>query len=211
MKMILIGYSGHALVAAGILKLMGKTVTDYCDVEEKRNNPLNINYLGKESEPGIQSLIPSGQFFISVGDNKIRKKIAESFLKIGKHPITIIHPSAIIDSTAHISDKGTMISAAACINSYARIDDGVIINTMALIEHECKVESYAHIGPGAILCGNVSVGTGSFVGAGAVLRQNIKVGNNVMIGAGAVVVKDIADHECVVGNPAKKLNVYKGY
>ena len=37
--MIVIGYSGHAFVACGILKAAGQPITGYCDKEEKTYNP----------------------------------------------------------------------------------------------------------------------------------------------------------------------------
>lgn len=204
--MILIGYSGHAFVAAGILYLMEKPVTSYCDEEEKSYNPLHISYLGSEKNPSVSSKILSGDFFIAVGDNSIRQKIALRLEKQGKYPVSIIHPSAIVDRSASISEKGVMISSGVCINPFSKIMDGAILNTSSVIEHECVVGAFAHIGPGAVLCGNVKVGDGSFVGAGAIVRQNINIGKNVIIGAGSVVVKDVDDNECVVGIPSKKID-----
>lgn len=204
--MILIGYSGHALVAAGILYLMERPVTFYCDEEEKSYNPLQIGYLGSEKNPSVSSKIQSGDFFIAVGDNSIRQKIALGLEKQGKYPLSVIHPSAIIDRSAIISEKGVLISSGVCINPFSKIMDSAILNTSSVIEHECVVGAFAHIGPGAVLCGNVKVGEGSFVGAGAVVRQNISIGKNVIIGAGSVVVKDVDDNECVVGIPSKKLD-----
>lgn len=203
--MILIGYSGHALVAAGIVKLMGKEVTGYCDTSQKGHNPLQIAYLGSENNTEVADQIESSDFFISIGENMLRRNVAERFENLGKFPMTIIHPSAVIDKSAEISSNGVMISAGVIINPFSDIRKGVILNTGSIIEHECVINNFAHIGPGAVLCGNVIVGENSFVGAGSVVRQGINIGNNVIIGAGSVVVKNISDNECVVGNPAKHL------
>jgi len=203
--MVLIGYSGHALVAAGILSKMKNPVTDYCDEQEKSFNPLQINYLGSEKNPEVAAKIGSKDFFIAIGNNTIRRNVTLYFEKQSKYPITIIHPTAIIDDNALISENGVMIAAGVCVNPFASIEHGVILNTGSIIEHECVIKQFSHIGPGAILCGNVKVGEGSFVGAGAVVRQNINIGNNVIIGAGAVVISDVNDDQIVVGNPSKKL------
>lgn len=203
--MILIGYSGHALVAAGILLLIDKPVSAYCDFEEKSSNPLHINYLGSERDNTVWANIRTKEFFIAVGDNNLRNQIAMEFEKQNKSPITIVHPSSVIDPTATISDNGVMISAGVVINAFSTIKDGVIVNTSSVVEHECVVNEYAHIGPGAILCGNVLVGEKSFVGAGAVIKQNIIIGKNVTIGAGAVVIKNVEDNTRVAGNPAREI------
>lgn len=201
--MVLIGYSGHAFVVYGIFKAAGINVTGYCDVAEKSNNPFGLPYFGTEnSETGLNAMKASG-YFIAVGDNGLRKKIYEGLQKNNGASINAIHPTAVLDASAHIANQGVMIAANATINPLASIATGAICNTGCIIEHECVVGEFAHIGPGAVLCGNVKIGAGTFVGANAVVRQGITIGNNVMIGAGAVVVKDVPDNSTVVGVPAK--------
>jgi sugar O-acyltransferase (sialic acid O-acetyltransferase NeuD family) len=202
--MVLIGYSGHAYVAAGILKAAGKPALFYCDKEEKINNPFDLSYLGNETSSEAVEKIKQYGFFIAIGDNLVRKKIYDQFASLNLYPTAIIHPNAIVDDFTKVG-KGVMVCAGVCINPLAKIEEGSICNTGCIIEHECTVASFAHIGPGAVLCGNVKVGTCSFVGAGSVIRQGISIGKNVTIGAGAVVVKNIEDGEIVVGNPSQKL------
>jgi len=203
--MVIIGYSGHAYVACGILQAAGQSVTGYCDLEEKEFNPFGLSYIGMETSPGAIEKIKKEGFFIAIGENFIRKRIFHQFATLQQYPVNAVHPSAIIDKTAVIADQGVMICAGVCINPLARIGTGAICNTGCIIEHECIVGEFAHIGPGAVLCGNVQVGEGSFIGAASVIRQGIIIGSNAMIGAGAVVVKNVRDNETVVGNPSKIL------
>jgi acetyltransferase-like isoleucine patch superfamily enzyme len=51
------------------------------------------------------------------------------------------------------------------------------------------------------------VSYGASIGAGAVILPGLKIGSFAMIGAGAVVTKDVADHELVIGSPAR----HQGY
>ena len=203
--MILIGYSGHAFVAYDILEASGNKITGYCDLEEKIHNPFKLPYFGSEFSAEGKAKIREEGFFISVGENQVRKKIFTLFESEQLFPVNAIHPSATISKHAAIKSCGIMICAGVCINPLASIGNGAICNTGAIIEHECEVNAFAHIGPGAVLCGNVIIGEGSFVGAGAVIKQGISIGKNVTIGAGAVVVKNIGDNEIVVGNPSKQL------
>jgi sugar O-acyltransferase (sialic acid O-acetyltransferase NeuD family) len=201
--MILIGYSGHAFVVYSILNSMGRVVTGYCDNKEKEFNPFNLSYLGSEKSETALNFLNKNDFFISVGDNNIRKNIFDYLASKQRLPINAIHPSAIISKDSNLLSNGVMVSAGVIINPLSKIGNGVICNTGSIIEHECEIGQFSHIGPGAILCGNTHIGEKTFVGAGAVVRQGITIGNNVIIGAGSVVVKNIADNSTVMGCPAK--------
>ncbi|MFT3909261.1 MAG: acetyltransferase [Ferruginibacter sp.] len=201
--MILIGYSGHSYVINGILRSLGLKVTGYCDNEEKKYNPFSLKYLQKEtSETGLKALTRE-DFFIAIGDNKIRKNVYNNLAVRNLLPINAVHATAVIDESADIAPHGVMIAANVVINALAKIGIGAICNTYAVIEHECRIGDFAHVGPGAVLCGNVTVGENTFIGAKSVVRENIKIGKNVIVGAGSVVVKDIPDNVTVMGNPAR--------
>lgn len=202
--MILIGYSGHAFVVCGIFKSAGIEVMGYCDAEEKKYNPFQLEYFGKETnEVAIEKIKDQG-YFISIGDNNIRKKIFLQLVdKASLPPVNAIHPSSVISVFSSLAQNGIMISANVVINPLVKIGTGVICNTGCIIEHECVIGDFAHIGPGALLCGNVNVGEQSFIGAGAIIRQGITIGKNATVGAGAVVVKDVPDGTTVMGCPAR--------
>ncbi len=199
-KVVLIGYSGHAYVAADIFIKSGYELIGYCDRTEKQINPFGLSYLGPEMEYFAHK--PDELFFVAIGDNALRKKIQTQLESLGARAANAIHPSAIIGHGVQIS-HGVMICANATINPLAQIADGAIINTGAIVEHECVVGAFAHIGPGAVLCGNVHVGDYSFVGAGSVVKQGITIGQSATIGSGASVVKSIPDNVIAIGVPAK--------
>lgn len=199
----MIGYSGHSYVVLEIFRAMGRTVSGYCDLSAKQQNPYQLEYRGNEQEAPVIELLKSSDCFIAIGDNGLRKKSFDALS--GLVPIiNAIHPSAIVSETAAYG-KGVMIGAGVIINARSRIWNNVICNTGCIIEHECFIADHAHIAPGAVLCGNVSVGEGSFIGANAVIRQGITIGKNVLIGAGTVVTKDIPDNSRLIGNPQRPL------
>jgi sugar O-acyltransferase (sialic acid O-acetyltransferase NeuD family) len=198
---VIIGYSGHAYVVIDALQVAGKRVTAYCDQEEKAVNPFNLIYLGKEKEATAE--LPAYDYFASVGDNAIRKKICDFIGSVVNRPaVTVIHPRALIAGSA-VLGHGVLVSGGAVVNALAVIGDGTICNTGCIVEHECRIGEYVHIAPGAVLCGNVRIGDNSFVGANAVIRQGITIGANVVIGAGSVVTRDVPDGMQVIGNPAR--------
>lgn len=106
-----------------------------------------------------------------------------------------------------------------------RIGDRVKIQNGTLIYHGVTVESGVFIGPGAILTNDrfprsiTAHGTlatvddwtldqttlryGCSIGAGAIVVAGVEIGSFATVGAGAVVTRSVADHQLVVGNPAR--------
>ena len=189
--MYLYGASGHAKVIIDILEASGVRVDALID-----DNP-NIDQL--QGYPVKHSFTGESPFIISIGNNKIRKQVAERLqASYGK----AIHPSAILSPTAKIGD-GTVVMQGAIIQADANVGKHCIINTGASVDHECVIGDYAHISPHATLCGNVHVGEGSWIGAGTTVIPNLSIGKWCVIGAGSVITEDIPDHVLAFGNPCR--------
>ena len=200
-KIILYGASGHAKVISSIIEAMDMFVDIIFDDNEKvsyLNQYRVINSYDKNYNPNIPIII-------SIGDNKIRKKISEKI----SHPFTIlIHPSSVIDKNTKIKN-GSVVFHNAIVQRDSIVGKHCIINSNASIDHDCIINDFVHISPSATLCGNVSVGEGSHIGAGATIIPNIKIGKWCVIGAGAVITKDIPDYSLVVGVPGKIIKILK--
>lgn len=200
-KIILYGASGHAKVISSIIEAMNRFVDTIFDDNEK------ITYLNQYRVlTGYdKNYNPNIPIIISIGDNKIRKKISEKI----SHPFAIlIHPSSIIDKKV-IVESGSVVFHNAIIQRDSIIGKHCIINTNASIDHDCIIEDFVHLSPSATLCGNIKVGEGTHIGAGATVIPNIKIGKWCIIGAGAVITKDIPDYSLVVGVPGKIIKTLK--
>jgi sugar O-acyltransferase (sialic acid O-acetyltransferase NeuD family) len=200
---VIVGYSGHGYVSLDILQLMGYTVIGYCDVEEKNYNPFQLAYLGTEVEyfSRVDEMTICRKVFISIGDNRRRKKVFEKLTALNCEIINAIHPLSIVSSSVKLG-KGVLIAANATINPLCTIGDGVICNTSSSIDHNCRLGDFSHICPGSVICGDVEVGKSTFIGANSVVRQGIKIGENILIGSGSVVVRDLEHGKRYFGNPA---------
>lgn len=204
-ELLLVGYSGHAYVACDIFLSSHRVPVAYLDNEMKVNNPYQLEYLGNEYDDNVIKVLKGKNYFVAIGDNKIRKKVTEFIQKeTFKKPDNAIHKNSSISLTSIIG-QGVMVGNGAIINACSIIGDGVICNTQSVIEHECQIGAFCHIGPCAVLCGNVIVGENSFIGARSVVKEGVSIGDNVVIGAGTVVINDIPSNSKVVGNPHKYL------
>lgn len=200
--MLLYGASGHAKVICSVLESLSMPIHGIFD-----DNPL-ITSLNEYTVIGSYkaTYLPNDSIIISIGDNRIRKLIANRISHVFGQCIA---PSAICDRNSQI-EEGTVILHNAVVQRDAVIGKHCIINTAASIDHDCAISDFVHVSPRATLCGAVCIGEGSHIGAGATVIPNIKIGKWCVIGAGAVVISDVPDYSLVVGIPGrvkKKLSI----
>lgn len=192
----LYGASGHAKVVIEIAEQNGHTIGGLIDA-----NPAITSLLGYAVSTQLPEDDYAGNMFlISIGSNRIRKRIAQELASV--HFETLVHHQATISQRA-IINEGTMVMAGVSINCEASIGKHCIINTNASIDHDCSIADFVHISPNAALAGNVTIGEGTHIGIGACVIQGIKIGKWCTIGAGAVIIHDVPDGATVVGNPGR--------
>ncbi len=199
-KVVIIGASGQAKVIADIVIKSGDELMGFLDDNtDLPDRIVGYPYLGVTSQ--YYKYANDCSFIIGIGNNSIRRRIAES---IDVNWYTAIHPSAQIAIDTTIGE-GTVIMANAVVNTSAVIGKHCIINTGSIIEHDNRIGNYVHISPNASLCGTVSVGDLTHIGAGATVKNNISVCGNVVVGAGGVLIRNIDESGTYVGVPVKKI------
>lgn len=203
-KVVIVGYSGHALVVADAAIAMGMSLTHYCDIKKTKLDLFQLEYLGFEGDENFEGWHGDYRFILGVGNNEIRNRTGLKVLSHNKQLLNVIHPSASYSKHFEMG-TGNFISRQVSVNALSKIGNFCILNTACIIEHECQIGNAVHIAPGAVLAGNVVVGDLSFIGANAVIKQGVKIGSNVIVGAGSVVLNDVPDNCKIVGNPGRKL------
>ena len=189
--MYLYGASGHAKVIVDCVEANGQEITLLYDDNKDVKSLLDI--------PVVSPNNVQGPLVISIGSNKIRKKIADTLSVLFA---TVVHPTAIVSKRANLG-VGTVVMQGAIIQSGVLIGKHAIVNTGASVDHECVLGDFVHISPHCTLCGNVTVGEGSWIGAGTTIVPGVKIGSWCVIGAGSVVTKNIPDGKLAVGNRCK--------
>ena len=139
---------------------------------------------------------------VAVGDNKVRKKIAEKAAHYGARFCNIIHPSVIMGPHVKLGE-GIIIAAGCIFTNEIRIENHVIINLDVTVGHDTLIENFVNLNPGVHINGTNKILEGAYVGSGAVTVQNVSIGKWSIIGAGAVVVDNIPEKVVAVGVPAK--------
>lgn len=205
-KIVLIGGGGHCKVVINTLLTLEKyQIIGFVDNKNETKDVLGIKHIGCDDD--LIDIFAKGcrNAFIavgSVGDCRVRVKLADLANKIGFRLPTLIHPSAIIAKDVRIGE-GTFIAAGTVINPGAVVGSNVIINTRASIDHDCRIGDFVHLAPGATLSGGVEIGAKTHIGTGSAIIEYLKIGTETIIGAGSVVISNIPQRSMAFGNPCK--------
>lgn len=205
-KIFVFGSSGHAKVIIDIIENENKyKIVGLLDKEGVNKKIFQYKVLGSEKE--LLFLIDkykTNKGIIAVGDNFIRKKIAEKILQIFPEFqfVNAIHPTSLLGKDVFLG-KGIVIMPNVTINASAKIEDHCIVNTRAIIEHDNHLKPYCSLAPGSITGGNVKIGSCSAIGLGTIILPKVEIGSNSIIGAGSLVLKDLPDSTVAYGSPAK--------
>lgn len=203
-KLLIWGASDQGVVTLDIaLSMDCYDVIDFLAFKEKKHRKILGYKIYRESEVDLKLFLSNyDEIIVATGNNNLREVKVNILDYLGYPLSSIIHPSAIISSSASIK-KGCIIGANAVINAFAKVGKGCIINTGVIVEHDCKIEDYVNISPNTAMAGHTRIGRKTFIGIGATIINNISIGCDVVVGAGSVVIKDVMERTLVVGVPAK--------
>lgn len=198
MKLLVIGAGGHAKVVIDAARHAGWDIAGVVDTNPERSEVLAYP-VSRSSES-----IAADRFIVAIGDNRTRARSFEQMRSQGLVPATVIHPSAVIASSADIG-AGTFVAAGVIINPEATIGDNAILNTGCIVEHDVVIGDHAHVGPNAALCGAAAAGEGALLGVGACVKPQTAVGAWCIVGAGSAVVSELPADTVCAGVPARVL------
>jgi sugar O-acyltransferase (sialic acid O-acetyltransferase NeuD family) len=206
----LVGAGGHAAVVAHAAAAAGLTVAAVYDDDPHAPHAPLLPTGAPEHPPnrgGTNAALSQNHppLHLALGDLAARRAIIDRLENAAPPPpiaAPIVHPSAIVEPSAHLAE-GVFVGARAVVNPRAAIARHAIINTGAIVEHDASIGENTHAAPGSIVCGGARIGRDALIGAGAVVLPNRTVGDHATIAAGAVVTRDIPPHATALGVPAR--------
>ena len=157
-------------------------------------------------------------FALAINNNKRRIQRMEILnnleLPYSRFP-ALIHPTAVIESSARISNgcqifqfcsiaNGVVIGEFSMLSPYSlcaldsHLDSGVLTGARVTVLGKAQLGACSFIGSGSLVVENVVVGSGAFVGAGSLLMQNLKPGHFTMGNPASQQVRNIHVPESII-------------
>ena len=109
---------------------------------------------------------PGDALILAIGIPETRRAVAESLESRGAEFLTLIHPTAIVASTAAIG-TGSIVCPYAIVSDSARVGNHTLLNYHASLGHDASTGDYAVLSPYATLGG----GAASSVPASAAISK----------------------------------------
>ncbi|MDG5492250.1 NeuD/PglB/VioB family sugar acetyltransferase [Psychroserpens sp. SPM9] len=142
------------------------------------------------------------KFTIGIGKPVLRKKVYDTFTKLGGVFSSTISKHAIIGSYDISIGEGSNILDQSIIANGVSVGKGAIIYYNVTLTHDVTIGDFVEISPGAQLLGRCTIKSYSQIGSHATILPDVVVGENVIVAAGAVVTKDVPSNCMVAGVPA---------
>jgi UDP-N-acetylbacillosamine N-acetyltransferase len=212
-KLFVYGASGHGKVVGDILLACKDPdfvgfIDDRADLQGA--GVLGLPVLGDGEWLKHQAGMTQVAVALGVGDNFLRKRLAEKCISWGVELATVVHPTASVSGSARLG-RGTVVMAQAAINPDAKIGEGAIVNTSAIVEHDVDIGNFANVSPNATMAGASRLGMLSHLAIGASTIPCVSIGAMTIVGAGSVVVRDIPDGVVAFGVPARVRRKLESY
>ena len=202
-SLFVIGTGGHAKSIAEVAIAAGFTIKAFISPDSDDSEFMGVRVLNSLPE---DIAVRAESIAIGIGANYLREKVLlelQESCELSRFP-ALVHPSAIIASSAHI-DLGSTIHQNSVVGPSTRIGKFCTLNTSATIDHDCVMHDFSSMGPGAHTGGGVTIGKRAHVSIGAIAIHGIAIGNDSILGAGSCATDSIPELTVSVGTPARAL------
>ena len=146
---------------------------------------------------------PKDRFILAIGDIDARRRTVESLCGRGAFFLTMIHPTAVVASTASIA-QGAVLYPFVTISNCAVLDDFVHLSLYASVGHDGKAGKFSLLSPYATLNGFSAIEDEVFLGTHATIGPSCVVGRQSKISANSAVLHNVRPGSFIHGVPGKQ-------
>jgi sugar O-acyltransferase (sialic acid O-acetyltransferase NeuD family) len=146
------------------------------------------------------------EFLCAVGSPQDRRHYCSMMEQKGARFATLIHPTACVGHDVQIGE-GSILGPFTQLSCDIRLGRHVAFGTHSNTAHDTRIGDYAQICGSCEINGSAVVEEGAFVGSHATILPHAVVGAWSYVGAGSVVLRRVAAHTKVFGNPATAMRL----
>lgn len=200
-SLVIVGAGGHAKSVCDIAMELGYPVECFIDSKKSGESLLGFPIRSSVSELGKLHFF---SFAIAIGDNQVRKRIANELLKeieINNFP-SLVHPRATISRFSKIG-AGSVMMAGSLLGPNSSVGQFSILTTQSSLDHDSEMLDFSILCPGSMTGGRVKIGNLCMVGMGAMIKDQVQLGDGCAVGANSFVYHDVEPNHLVYGSPAQ--------
>lgn len=145
---------------------------------------------------------PGDAFLLAIGIPGIRRKVAESLEARGATFLTLVHPTAVVASTASIGG-GSILCPFSIVSDSARIGRCTLMNYHSSLGHDAFTGDFAVLSPYATLGGGAHVGDDVFLGLHASVGPGKRIGPRSKVSANSAALADAPANSLIHGVPGR--------
>jgi sugar O-acyltransferase (sialic acid O-acetyltransferase NeuD family) len=162
---------------------------------DRRLPPILANPAAFHPEPGDALLL-------AIGIPAVRRRVAEDLASRKAVFLTLVHPTAIVASTASIG-SGSILCPYSILSDSAKVGRFTLLNYHSSLAHDAAAGDFAVLSPYATLGGAAEIGTDAFLGLHASVGPSVRLGSQTKVSANSAALHDSSAHSLVFGVPGR--------
>lgn len=139
---------------------------------------------------------------LAIGIPETRRRVAAALEHRGGTFLTLVHPTAIVASSAVIG-VGSILCPHAIVSDSARVGRHVLLNYHSSLGHDASAGDFAVLSPYAALGGNAHVDEDVFLGMHASVGPGRRVGPRSKVSANSCALSNAPADSIVFGVPGR--------
>ncbi|MDM0115257.1 NeuD/PglB/VioB family sugar acetyltransferase [Variovorax sp. J22R133] len=176
-------------------------VKGFLDNRPDITTPSDLPILG---DPLTYEIVYGDIFICALGDPAQRRHYSAPLSAKGADFIRL-QTDMHVGERAHIS-RGCIFERKVSLGPDVHLGEFVTILSTTIVGYDVRIGDYCQIGSFVFIGGGAQIGNDVVVHPHATILPGVRVGDGAVIGAGSVVIRDVAPHTTVMGNPAKPFN-----
>jgi len=158
-------------------------------------------------DPEAYDVQPHDRYVFAIGDIAAKKRLVESLQRRGARFLSVIHPTAVVASSAHVGE-GVVVCPFALVSDNAVLEDFVMLNFFASCGHDAVIGKYSILSPYATVNGFSVLADEVFMGTHATVTARRHVGRAAQISANSASMHDVPPRTLVHGVPGRHSSIF---